>query len=83
MNKPWWVIRNQIARTISTSSSTTVPEAPGGDAAFGLNGQGFGESHRLEGDEEGLARDAMTIVWTWQVRLTMQHFIANPKTRKY
>ena len=36
MNKPWWVIRNQIARTISTSSSTTVPEAPGGRRRFWL-----------------------------------------------
>ena len=24
----------------------------------------------------------MTIVWTWQVRLTIQHFMTNPKTSK-
>ena len=24
----------------------------------------------------------MTIVWTWQVRLTIQHFMTNPKTKQ-
>jgi hypothetical protein len=25
----------------------------------------------------------MTIVWTWQVRLTMQHFMTTPKTKQF
>jgi hypothetical protein len=35
-----------------------------------------------KGDEEALARDAKTIVWTWQVRLTIQHFMTKPKTQQ-